>query len=108
MSCKVGASYEAQAVVTLAGVGNIHPPACLSLCRAETGHHDCAVMERMLWVTGRLVSPHASLPAHIVPEGFPRLRWVPLLPDMIPALCKIFLRHQSYFPKDAVFCRIHG
>lgn len=86
MACKVGASYEAQAVVTLAGVGNIHPPAFLSLCKSETGHHDCAVMERMLWVTGRPVSPHASLPAHIVPEGFPRLRWVPLLPDMIPAL----------------------
>ena len=44
-------------------------------------------MERILFLFGRPISPHAALVSSILlPDDFERVSWVPLLPNMLESL----------------------
>lgn len=57
------------------------------MLRGDVGHHEVASMERLVFITGRPISPHQALPeALALPEDFEKFLWVPLLENMLPSL----------------------
>eukprot|EP00435_Cladocopium_sp_Y103_P074919 s47_g52.t1 len=87
MALKVGVGHEGREVVNVAGLGNIHVGPWVSLAKGDSGSHTVAAMERILFVTGRPVSPHSALPdSLVVDDTFAKWKWVPLLSNMLPSL----------------------
>ena len=82
LTCKTaGAGYGGVRPVGIAGLGNLHVGTLQSMLRQEAGNHEAAPLERVLFLTGRPVSPHAALPESLeVRPGMDRVVWALGLP----------------------------
>ena len=73
--------------VSLLGFGNGHVSKMIPCLRGETGSHEVASRERMIFTSGPPVEPHARLPGTLqLPPGFDPWVWSPLLDLMLEAL----------------------
>ena len=63
MACKTRQSYESRtSTCNVVGLGNMHVKPFISLAKGETGSHEVAAMERILFMIGRPVAQHTPLP----------------------------------------------